>query len=482
MLPTTPLHHLLLKELDFPVIATSGNHSDEPIAMDEAEACQRLGEIADVFLVHNRPIARRVDDSVIRMIADKPIVLRLARGYAPLVLPALEEWTREHLPAEAPTILAVGGQQKVALALFTGEQAVLGPHLGDLDTPLAREAFIEATRDLPALYGCQAEQVACDLHPDYASTRWAEETGLPVVRVQHHHAHAVACMVEHGLLAREVLAFTWDGTGLGTDGTIWGGEVLRARMDQFERVASLRPFVLPGGEAAIREPARVALALLAQALGPEAVLSDQELPGLLGMTTSTVRRLLRLIERQVNCPITTSMGRLFDAVAVIALGATHVSHAGEAAAWLEAAASEKCDEAYTLPLVWEDRMTRGDWRPLLRSVWADRKRGIAAWMIASRFHEAVIGWGEVVAELHSPLPIVLGGGCFQNRRLVEGLVARLRGNGRKVYVAATVPPGDGGLAAGQLAVALASCISNKQAEVVNVPGSAGTACRAAAGC
>jgi hydrogenase maturation protein HypF len=433
MLPTTPMHHLLLAGLPFPVVATSGNLSDEPIALDSGQ----LGAVSDVEVSHNRPIARRVDDSLAQVVAGAPRVLRLARGYAPLPLPALEG-------TSAPPTLAVGGHQKSAVALWTGAQAVLGPHVGDLETAAAREAFEEMTRALPALYGCRPEVAACDLHPDYASTRWAEASGLPLVRVQHHHAHAAACLAEHGLTG-EALAFAWDGTGLGTDGTIWGGEVLLARLDAFERVGHLRPFVLPGGDAAVRQPARVALALLAQALGSAEVRRDPDVPRLLGLPEETVAALLRMIEAGVSCPATSSMGRLFDGVATIACGISEASYEGEPAARLEAWANEG-EGAYDIP-------GDGDWREMARHLWRERRAGVAPGVLAGRFHEAVLGWAAAVAERHPGLPVVLGGGCFANARLLAGLLARL--SHRPVFAPARIPPGDGGLAVGQLAVALA---------------------------
>jgi hydrogenase maturation protein HypF len=227
--------------------------------------------------------------------------------------------------------------------------------------------------------------------------------------------------------------------------------VLRARLDSFDRVAHLRPFALPGGEAAIREPGRVALAVLLQAAGEE-VLADPDLPALLGLPARAVRPLARMIQRGVNCPVTTSMGRLFDAVAALALGAGRVSYEGEAAAWLESAAERGESQGYTLPLTPE---REGDWRAPVRAVLADRKAGVAGGTIAGRFHEAVIAWAVAVASRFGGLPVVLGGGCFQNARLAEGLVSRLRRAGREVYLAGAIPPGDGGLAVGQLAVALA---------------------------
>lgn len=454
MLPTTPLHHLLLAELDFVVVCTSGNRGDEPIVIEEREVVPRLAGVADLFLVHNRPILRRVDDSVVRPAAGGSVTLRLARGYVPLPLPALERWAARRRPLPAG-ILAVGGQQKSALALWTGTQAVLGPHIGDLNSPRAREAFDRLTRELPELYRCAIGAVAHDLHPDYFSTHWATAQGRTAIAVQHHHAHAGAVMVEHDLLDEEVLVFTWDGTGFGPDGTVWGGEVLRARMNGFERVASLRPFALAGGEHAIREPARVALALLADALGAKAVEADADLQGRLGMNATTTRGLLQMVTRGVNAPVTSSMGRLFDGVAALLLSAKRVSYEGEAAAWLESLASESAVDGYPLPVVEsEGGVPRGDWRPLIRAILADIRGGVDTAVISARFHQSLADWAAVVAHRHPHLPVVVGGGCFQNRLLLERLVATLRASGRRVYYSGRIPPNDGGLAVGQLAVSL----------------------------
>jgi hydrogenase maturation protein HypF len=452
MLPTTPLHDLLLAELDFPVVATSGNLSEEPIQSDNDAGVARLVEVADVFLVHDRPIERRVDDSVVRVAAGGPVMIRLARGYAPLPLPALERWLEARRTPPAP-VLAVGGQQKSAVALWTGTQAVLSPHVGDLDGPETRAAFTQLTVELTDLYGCGAERIACDLHPDYFSTRWAEGQGRPVLRVQHHHAHAAAVMAEHGLLGEEVLAFTWDGTGYGPDGTIWGGEVLRARVDGYERVASLRPFPLPGGETAVREPSRVALGMLAATFGEVAVLDDAELVGSLGLRPAHAKLLLRMILRNVNTPWTSSLGRLFDAVAALLLPIRRVSYEGEAAAWLESLADGSVGAGYELG---SDASGRADWSGLVRAMLEDRRHGVSASVIAGRFHQAIADWASAVAGRHPGLPVVLGGGCFQNRLLLERTRSGLEAAGRRVYHGSRVPPGDGGLAVGQLAVALAN--------------------------
>jgi hydrogenase maturation protein HypF len=451
MLPTTPLHDLLLAELDFPIVATSGNLSEAPIETDNDSAVARLTEIADNFLVHDRPIERRVDDSVVRVAAGGPVTIRLARGYAPLPLPSLERWLVARRAPPAP-VLAVGGQQKSSVALWTGTQAVLSPHIGDLDGPETRAAFTRLTAELADLYRCRAERIACDLHPDYFSTRWAEGQGRPVLRVQHHHAHAAAVMAEHGLLGEEVLAFTWDGTGYGPDGTIWGGEALRARADGYERVATLRPFPLPGGEAAVHEPPRVALGMLAAALGEEAVLGDAELLGSLGLRLDQARLLLRMIHRNVNTPWTSSLGRLFDAVAALLLPVGRVSYEGEAAAWLESLADGSVGAGYELGC---DASGRADWSGLVRAVLGDRRRGVPPPVIAGRFHQAIADWASAVAARYPGLPVVLGGGCFQNRLLLEKTRSGLEAAGRRVYHASRVPAGDGGLAVGQLAVALA---------------------------
>lgn len=450
-LPSTALHHLLLGELDFAVVATSGNRSDEPILTDENAPDNRLGEIADAWLVHDRPIHRRVDDSVMRVVSGRPVTYRSARGLAPHSLPALENLATRRKPSGP--VLATGGHQKVAMALWNGTQAVLGPHIGDLDDLSTRTAFDNAARGLNQLYDCQPAAVACDLHPDYYTTRWAERQGLPIVQVQHHHAHAVACMVEHDLLDREVLAITWDGTGYGTDGTIWGGEVLRATVTGYRRVASLRLFSLPGGAAAIREPARIAVGLLG------AKRLEEKLLQRLNVSMDMTGTMQRMIERGINSPRTSSVGRLFDAVSALVLGGDMVSYEGEAAVWLEAAVDETVEDAYPLTrwsTAGESDGIRGDWEPLVAAVLSDIERGVPAAVCAARFHNALASWAVGVAALHPGLEVVLGGGCFQNGVLLRRVRAVLEAQGRRVYSPETIPPGDGGLAVGQLAVALAS--------------------------
>lgn len=458
-LPTTPLHHLLMAKLRGPLIATSGNRSDEPIVTDERAALRQLASIADVLLVHDRPVVRRVDDSVVRVICGHPVTFRLARGYAPLPLPALEDFA-----AAAPPVLATGGHQKGAVALWSGSQAVLSQHIGDLDHHDTRTTFTEVTLDLSKLYEFDPEVIACDMHPDYFTTRWASAKQRQVVRVQHHHAHAVSCMVDNGLLDREVLAIVWDGTGYGTDGLIWGGEILRASCSEFRRVASLLPFPLPGGAAAIRHPNRTAFGLLYLALGPDALLQSHDLLRRLSLTPRDAAALATMIRSGINTPCTSSIGRLFDAVAVLILGILEASYEGEPAVVLEACADTNVTESYPMPLrpaaacghvVGDLSIPRGDWRPMLSALLDDLTRDVEPGVIAARFHQSLAVWAKAVVREQSLSDVVLSGGCFQNRLLTERTEEALRGAGYRVHLHRGIPPGDGGLAVGQLAVAIA---------------------------
>jgi len=424
MLPYSPLHHLLMEACPFPVVATSGNLSDEPIAIDNDEARARLAGIADLFLLHDRPITRPCDDSVARVVRHRASVVRRARGYAPLPV---------FLNLDLPSILAVGGHLKNTIAIAAGRQVFLSQHVGDLDTLEARDAFARAIDDLCRLYRFAPKLVACDLHPDYASTHWALASGLPVVQIQHHQAHVAACAAENGLRG-PYLGVSWDGTGFGTAGTIWGGEFFLAEGAQFKRIAHLRPFRLPGGEAAVREGWRSAASLLEAALGLEAVPDRPE--------RSIV---LQMLARGVNAPWTTSVGRLFDAVASIS-GVAHVSRfEGQAAMLLERQIDEVTDEAYPI--------TDGDWAPMIEAVRHDAVRGATASHIAARFHNALANWIVSVAEQTGVPQVALSGGVFQNGYLVERTAALLEARGFQVYTHQRVPPNDGGIALGQAVIA-----------------------------
>ena len=421
MLPYTPLHHLLCADFGRPLVMTSGNLSDEPIAFDDDDARERLGAIADAFLSHDRPIQRRCEDSVVR--ARFPI--RRSRGFAPGSLPL-------PLRVRRP-IVAAGAELKSTFALARGNEVFLSPHLGDLDSASAYDAFRSDLALYLEMQGTRAEVIAHDLHPDYLSTRWALDQEAELVGVQHHHAHAAACLAENGHLG-PALALVFDGTGYGTDGEIWGGELLRCDLGQFERVAHLAPVPLPGGEAAIREPWRVASAYLEKA--------DRPVPF---ERWSQVRESLK-----VNAPHSSGMGRLFDAVAAILGVRERVSYEGQAAIELEQLAGDV--EAQPYECRFDGGIIRGE--DLVAAAHDDLAAGRPKEEIAAAFHEGVAraaaGACEVAAE---PRTVVLSGGSFQNMRLLEGTARRLAKWGFKVLRHRLVPPNDGGISYGQAAVA-----------------------------
>jgi hydrogenase maturation protein HypF len=430
MLPYSPLHHLLMEECRFPLIATSGNRSDEPIAIANDEATDRLKDIADHFLMHNRPIVRACDDSVVRLTRGRAGILRRARGYAPLGI---------HVGRELPPVLAVGGHLKNTVAIAVGQDVFLSQHIGDLETVEARGAFEKAIDDLCRLYSFKPEAVACDLHPDYASTHWAEKSVLPLIRVQHHQAHVAACAAENNVEG-PYLGISWDGTGYGLDGAIWGGEFFHVENGSYERIAHLRPFGLPGGDAAVREGWRSAASLLYE-VGSEASAPDAEEPSQ-GKPRGDEAKVRYMLERGINVVPTTSVGRLFDAVACISGVARQNRFEGQAAMLLEnEIGALRTEEAYAL--------AGGDWRPLISAVMADQTAGVPISRIAARFHNALVAWILEVAGSAKLKQVVLSGGVFQNRYLTERAAVALESAGFTVHTHRQVPPNDGGIALGQ---------------------------------
>lgn len=437
MLPYTPLHHLLMAELGFPVVATSGNLSDEPICTDEAEAVSRLRDIADLFLVHDRPILRHVDDSIVREVCGRELVLRRARGFAPLPV---------EVEGEPPSVLALGAHQKTTIAAAVRSDVFLSQHIGDLETEASYRAFTQVIDAFCDLYELRPTAVACDLHPDYMSTQHARRTGLPVIEVQHHFAHALACMAENRL-APPVLAVAWDGSGMGTDGTVWGGEFLLVTPDEFRRVAHLRPLLLPGGAKAVREPRRVALALLFEIFGEDAF--DLDLPPLRAFSAGALQTLRSVLDRRLNAPVTTSAGRLFDAFASLLDVRQIASFEGQAAMELEfALADQKEDNSYPYVIRDQGDCAVLDWEPMVRAMLAapTPNRGLAS----ARFHNTLAEMAVAVAARMKVEKVVLTGGCFQNRYLTERMVSRLRSEGFRPYWHQRVPPNDGGIALGQI--------------------------------
>lgn len=433
----------MISELGYPLVATSGNRSDEPICIDEHEALERLSGIADLFLIHNRPIARHVDDSIVRELAGRELVMRRARGFAPLPV---------YLKDEAPSVLGVGAHLKNAVALSRGNQAVTSQHIGDLETTQALEAFTRVIDDLSALYEIQPETVACDLHPDYLSTKYANAKGLPVVAVQHHYAHILSAMSENEL-SGEALGVSWDGTGFGLDKTIWGGEFLRITDTSFERFGYLRTFRLPGGERAITEPRRVALGVLYEIYGDD-VLKMSDLPSIAAFTSEELTVMHQMLKSGLNSPVTSSAGRLFDAVSSILGLRQFTRYEGQAAMELEFALDGvTTKEAYPFGLSNYGNGYIVDWEQSVRRLINDFKDRVAIGLISARFHNTL---AEIIVELAKRArqeKVVLSGGCFQNKYLTERSIKQLRDAGFRPYWHQRVPPNDGGIALGQIAAA-----------------------------
>ena len=430
MLPYSPLHYLLLESFGAPLVATSGNVSGEPVLTDNAEAERRLGKVAQSFLHHNRPIARPADDSVLRIIADRPRLLRAGRGAAPLEF---------DLPFSLPQpLLAVGGHMKNSIALGWNDRAVLSPHIGDLDAPRSLEIFEQVISDLQQLYGVTAQALVCDAHPGYASSKWAAKQGLPQHRVYHHHAHATALAFEAGL-TKNYLMFTWDGVGLGEDETLWGGEALLGRPGAWKRAASFKPFRLPGGERAGREPWRSAASLCWES----------------GLDWSSAARDAVLLksawQHGLNAPVTTAAGRLFDAASSLLGLCDTASHEGQGPMRLEAAAQGDID-AIEMPLREDGHgLLIADWTPLLHAL---RREDVTVPQRAMQFHASLAQCIVTLAlRIHARTPfdaVGLTGGVFQNKLLAKLALHQLAAAGFEAHLPRQIPCNDGGLALGQL--------------------------------
>jgi len=442
MLPYSPLHHLLMAELGFPVVATSGNLSDEPICTDEREALERLKGIADFYLVHNRPITRNVDDSVVRVLMGHEMVVRRARGYAPLPVT---------LPEDSAPVLAVGAHLKNTVAVAIGSEAFISQHIGDLETTQANSAFQRVVSDLLRLYEVQPEIVACDEHPDYVSTHFAHSMGIPVVSVQHHYAHVLSCMADNGLTA-PALGVAWDGTGYGPDGTVWGGEFLAIDGSGYKRIAHFRTFRLPGGDKAVKEPRRSAFGLLFEGFG-DRITEFDDIPAVRSFSRADRETLATMLRSGINAPRTSSVGRLFDAVASLC-GLRHEDKfEGQAAIELEFALDgASAGERYEFGIVpaTDDNPIIVDWAPVLDDILVDVRAGVRPRTISVRFHNALVETVASVAALAGIHNVVLSGGCFQNAYLLEHSVRRLENEGFQPFWHRQVPPNDGGISLGQV--------------------------------
>jgi len=458
MLPYTPLHVLLLEAgKGFPpaLVMTSGNMSEEPIATQNDDALERLSSLADVFLLHNRGIQTRCDDSVVR-ISDKEIYpLRRARGYAPYHV---------QLDWESPSILATGGELKNTFCLTRERYAFLSHHIGDMENFETLHAFEESVRHFEELFRVQPSVLAYDLHPDYMATRYAleraEHEGLPIVGVQHHHAHIAACMAEHGLPAdRPVIGVAFDGTGYGEDGAIWGGEFLLADYADYRRAYHLAYVPMPGGDAAVREPWRLALAWLQQA-GLE---WEDDLAPVRASTYKARQTITRMLNIELNSPLTSSMGRLFDAVSSLIGVRQRINYEAQAAIELEANVAADEDSGYVFAL--QDGVVEPS--PVIQDIVTDLRAGVPKERIAARFHLAVAQIVNDVCRLlckqEGLSDVVLSGGVWQNQVMLKHALRLLRKNGLCVYLHRRVPTNDGGIALGQAAIA-AHRIDQNQAD------------------
>jgi len=464
-LPYAPLHHLLLAhDLLHALVMTSANLSEEPICIDNDEARERLGGIADAFLMHDREILQRCDDSVAAVVDGAPQLIRRARGYVPLGVA---------LPFDSPPLLAVGGHLKNVFALARGRFVYQSQHLGDLENLTGLDFFRESLDHLMHTFEIEPTAVVHDLHPGYLSTEWAKawaaERGLSAIAVQHHHAHIAGCMAEHGALS-PTIGISLDGTGYGTDGRIWGGEVLITRLDgdnpgSFERFAHLDYVPMPGGDAAVREPWRMALSAL-HAAGFD--VNSEQILSLLGVQPGDARVVSRMIERKLNTPQTSSLGRLFDAVAAVVLGRRTVDYEAQAAIELEAIAIDEPDrfeQGNYVPELHEAEEGSGSvavirtekmWKAIMNDLW----RGVPASRIVARFH-AGIAEGFINAAGNARIKsginqVAMSGGCMHNRRLTRLLRTGLEEEGFTVYTHRQVSPGDGGLSYGQAVIAAAT--------------------------
>jgi hydrogenase maturation protein HypF len=447
MLPYTPLHYELLAEAPFVLVATSGNPSDEPLTIDDDEAFQRLAGICDFFLTHDRPIYLRSDDSVVRHVADDLRFIRRSRGYVPMPI-----FTNKAIPAT----LALGAELKNTVCLSKQNRVFISQHIGDLENLQTYQFFQQTIEHLQRIFDVHPEIVAFDQHPDYLSTQHGlAMAGVQQVQVQHHHAHIVSCMAEHHLDGA-VLGLAFDGTGFGSDGTVWGGEVLVCEPHRFRRVAHLEPVSMPGAAAAVREPWRMAVAYLTATFKNDAL--DLGLPLLEAVGPAKVGVVGQMIAKGINAPRTSSIGRLFDAVAALVGLRQAVSFEGQAAMELEGIADP--DEPGLYPFGWgEGDVVEVRFAPIVEGVVKDTLAAIPAPVVAARFHNTLVTLfaelGRHLARRYHLERVVLSGGVFQNARLLTGLVRALTQRGLTVYTHRLVPSNDAGLCLGQAVAAAA---------------------------
>lgn len=441
MLPYSPLHHILMSYLKIPVIATSGNISEEPICTDENNALEKLKGIADYYLVHNRKILRHVDDSIVRIAAGNDFIIRRARGYAPFPV----EIGGQNIP-----VLAVGAHLKNTVAISKGKNVFISQHIGDLENTEAINAFENVIEDFKSFYQVTPQRIIADLHPNYISTKYAKNTfGDNVHFVQHHYAHVLSCMAENNIDG-EVLGVSWDGTGYGTDGTIWGSEFLISNGENFKRVGHIMPFKIPGSEKAIEQVWRLGFSLLYELYG-ENVIKMKDLPIINKHCETDLKLILQMIDKNINSPVTTSMGRLFDGVAAIIGIRNYANFEAQAAMELEFAADDYITGDYfDYEIQNIDGVNVINWKKTIEAVINALKIGVDKKIISTKFHNTLAEWIVNIAKPVNLERVVLTGGCFLNKYLLERTINRLEEEKFKVYWHKKVPSGDGGISLGQI--------------------------------
>lgn len=439
MLPYTPLHHILMNYLKSPIVATSGNLAEEPICIDENDALIRLKGIADLFLVHNRPIYRHVDDSIARIIMNEKVLFRRARGYAPMPVIINTENKKQ--------ILSVGGHLKNTIAVSKGSEVFISQHIGDLETLESYNSFCNTIEKFKEIFKIEPEDIICDLHPDYISTKYVKEKYANISYVQHHESHILSVIAENDL-KEPVLGIAFDGAGFGTDKTIWGGEFFLANNNEIKRVASLKQFQLPGGESSFKVIYKSAFGILYEIFGVDTLDIFHY-----GIPEKESKILLQMLENNINSPVCSSVGRLFDAVASILDVRQRVNFEGQAAMELEFLTDGCFSEDYyeTEILNTDNDIIVLDWTKLIVQIIEDKENKVSLNIISVKFHNSLVYAIVEIAKIINIKSIALSGGCFQNKYLLESSIRELRKNGFNVFWNKEVPANDGGISLGQIA-------------------------------
>ncbi|MFY0609553.1 MAG: carbamoyltransferase HypF [Candidatus Atelocyanobacterium thalassa] len=448
MLSSTSLHYLLLKELNFPLIVTSGNINSEPICIEEGEAIQSLGPIADSFLVHDLPIIRPIDDSVVRIIQGRKSFIRCARGYAPISLMMNKQLYSNYKKfINIPNVLAVGSHTKNTVAILKNNQIFVSQHIGELSTLKTFESFKNTINSLKALYQFKPQIIVCDKHPDYVSSHFAKAQKLPLGKVQHHYAHVLSCMLDNQLKP-PVLGIAWDGTGYGNDSTIWGGEFILVLNNYYERIAHFHPFKLPGGDKAIKDSKRSALGMLYEISNFK---DNLELSFLKEFSKQELSLLQQMLSLNINTFLTTSVGRLFDGVAAILGICYENTFEGQSSMMLEhATISSETEDSYTYTIRETKYPYIVDWKPIIKEIIQDLLSKVPYGEISVKFHNTLAEIIVDIAKISQIKNILLTGGCFQNKYLTERVIFRLEQENLVPFFHKHIPSNDGGIALGQI--------------------------------